>query len=123
MRPRPPRWPTAAARATGKVGVLCVVPGPGLTNTLTNLGEALLDSVPVVCIAGDVANGHHFRPFQVHCLDNATLLRPVTKQVFVVQRADAIPHAVRMAFQLRVRRRTGTGRRRHPVQPAAPARR
>ena len=89
-----------AARATGKAGVLCVVPGPGLTNTLTNLGEALLDSVPVVCIVGDVANGHHFRPFQVHCLDNAALLRPVTKQVFVVQRADAIPHAVRLAFQL-----------------------
>jgi acetolactate synthase-1/2/3 large subunit len=89
-----------AARATGKTGVLCVVPGPGLTNTLTNLGEALLDSVPVVCIAGDIANGRHFRPFQVHSLDNAALLRPVTKQVFVVQRADGIPQAVRMAFQL-----------------------
>jgi acetolactate synthase-1/2/3 large subunit len=88
------------ARATGKPGVLCVVPGPGLTNSLSNLGEALLDSVPVVCIVGDVANGCHFRPFQVHCLDNAALLRPVTKQVFVVQRAEAIPNAVRMAFQL-----------------------
>src|SRR5262249_11706844 len=49
-----------AARATGKAGVLCVVPGPGVSNTLTNLGEALLDSVPVVCIVGDVANGRHF---------------------------------------------------------------
>jgi acetolactate synthase-1/2/3 large subunit len=87
------------ARATGKTGCLCVVPGPGLTNTLTNLGEALLDSVPVVCIAGDVANGAHYRPFQVHCLDNAALLRPVTKQVFRVDRAEAIPHAVRLAFQ------------------------
>jgi acetolactate synthase-1/2/3 large subunit len=87
------------ARATGKTGVVCVVPGPGLTNSLSNLGEALLDSVPVVCIAGDVANGHHFRPFQVHCLDNPALLRPVTKQVFTVHRADAIPQAVRMAFQ------------------------
>src|SRR5437588_5792805 len=73
------------ARATGKPGVLCVVPGPGLTNSLSNLGEALLDSIPVVCIVGDVANGDHFRPFQVHSLDNAALLRPVTKHVFVVQ--------------------------------------
>jgi acetolactate synthase-1/2/3 large subunit len=88
------------ARATGKPGVLCVVPGPGLTNSLSNLGEALLDSIPVVCVVGDVANGNHYRPFQVHCLDNAALLRPVTKQVFVAQRADAIPQAVRMAFQL-----------------------
>jgi acetolactate synthase-1/2/3 large subunit len=88
------------ARATGKPGVLCVVPGPGLNNSLSNLGEALLDSVPVVCIVGDVANGPHFRPFQVHCLDNIALLRPVTKQVFAAQRADGIPLAVRMAFQL-----------------------
>src|SRR5262249_59022605 len=36
------------ARATGKPGVLCVVPGPGVTNALTGIGEALLDSVPLV---------------------------------------------------------------------------
>jgi acetolactate synthase I/II/III large subunit len=88
------------ARATGKPGVVCVVPGPGLTNCLTNLGEALLDSVPIVCIVGDVANGAHHRPFQVHCLDNVALGRPVCKQVFPVQRAADIPNAVRMAFQL-----------------------
>lgn len=88
------------ARATGKPGVLCIVPGPGLTNCLSNLGEALLDSVPIVCIVGDVANGSHHRPFQVHSLDNVALLRPVTKQVFAVQHADGIPQAVRMAFQL-----------------------
>src|SRR6476661_8684327 len=66
----------AYARSTGRPGVLCVVPGPGLTNSLSGLGEALLDSSPVVAIVGDVANGAHARPFQVHCLDNAALLRP-----------------------------------------------
>src|SRR5438477_738756 len=59
------------ARATGKVGVLCVVPGPGLTNSLSNLGEALLDSVPVVCIVGVVANGARNWPFRVHGLNHA----------------------------------------------------
>src|SRR5437879_3175690 len=49
------------ARSTGKPGVLCVVPGPGVTNSLTGLGEALLDSIPLVCIAGDVASGHKYR--------------------------------------------------------------
>src|SRR5262249_33992870 len=44
------------ARATGKPGVLCIVPGPGLTNSLSGLGESLLDSVPVVCVVGDVSN-------------------------------------------------------------------
>src|SRR5262249_59786794 len=56
------------ARSTGKPGVLCIVPGPGLTNSLTGIGEALLDSIPMVCIVGDVANGDKFRPFQVHGL-------------------------------------------------------
>src|SRR5436305_2285909 len=79
------------ARSTGKPGVLCVVPGPGLTNSLSGIGEALLDSVPLVCIVGDVANGAKSRPFQVHCLDQAALLRPVTKQVFAAQHVGEIP--------------------------------
>jgi len=88
------------ARSTGKAGVLCVVPGPGLTNSLSGIGEALLDSVPLVCIVGDVANGSRNRPFQVHCLDQAALLKPVTKQVFAVQNVAEIPQLVRQAFQL-----------------------
>src|SRR5262249_25242756 len=45
------------ARSTGKPGVLCVVPGPGVTNAMSGIGEALLDSIPLVCIVGDVARG------------------------------------------------------------------
>ena len=44
----------ASARVTGEVGVFCVVPGPGLTNALTGIGEALHDSVPIVGIVTDV---------------------------------------------------------------------
>jgi acetolactate synthase-1/2/3 large subunit len=91
-----------AARATGHPGVLCVVPGPGITNALTGLGEALLDSVPVVCIAGDVARGKKYRPFQVHELPNAKLLEPVTKAVIQVCHVGQIPGAVRQAFQTAV---------------------
>src|SRR5260370_25627533 len=46
----------AYARSTGNPGVPCIVPGPGLTNSLTGLGAALLDSIPIVCVVGDVAN-------------------------------------------------------------------
>jgi len=88
------------ARVTGKPGVLCVVPGPGVTNSLSGMGEALLDSIPMVAIVGDVGNGAHEHAFQVHALDHATLLRPVTKQVISVQTAAEIPHRVREAFQL-----------------------
>src|SRR5262249_35897850 len=89
-----------AARATGHPGVLCVVPGPGITNALTGLGEALLDSVPVVCIAGDVARGKKYRPFQGHELPSVDLLKPVCKAVIPAGRVGALPLAVRQAFQL-----------------------
>jgi acetolactate synthase-1/2/3 large subunit len=91
-----------AARATGRPGVLCVVPGPGVTNALSGLGEALLDSVPVVCIACDVARGKKYRSFQVHELPNAALLRPVCKSVIEVCHVGQIPDAVRRAFALAV---------------------
>jgi acetolactate synthase-1/2/3 large subunit len=88
------------ARSTGRPGVLCIVPGPGLTNSLSGLGEALLDSVPVVCIVGDVAHhGNQAHAFQVHDLNQVALLQPVTKRVFAVQQACDIPNAVRQAFQ------------------------
>jgi acetolactate synthase-1/2/3 large subunit len=88
------------ARATGCPGVLCVVPGPGVTNSLSGLGEALLDSVPVVAIVGDVGNGQHAKPFQVHSLNNSALLQPVTKGVFPVRCVAEIPCAIQQAFAL-----------------------
>lgn len=96
-----------AARATGRPGVLCVVPGPGITNALTGMGEALLDSVPLVCIAGDVARGEKYRPFQVHELPNVALLKPVSKAVIEVTHVGQIPGAVRTAFQMAVSNEPG----------------
>ncbi len=86
------------ARSTGRPGVLCVVPGPGVTNSLTGLGEALLDSSPVVAIVGDVANGDKAKPFQVHALNQVELLKPVCKCVYPVQTVGQIAAAVRQAF-------------------------
>lgn len=86
------------ARATGKPGVICVVPGPGLTNALTGIGEALLDSIPMVCIVGDVANSTKAKPFQVHALNQKALLEAVTKCVFEVKHVAEIPQALRQAF-------------------------
>src|ERR1051326_1867612 len=88
------------ARSTGKPGVICIVPGPGVTNALTGIGEAFLDSIPMVCIVCDVAAGEKARPFQVHELPNADLLKPVTKQVFAVSEPAEIPATVRQAFAL-----------------------
>jgi acetolactate synthase-1/2/3 large subunit len=95
------------ARSTGKPGVIAVVPGPGLTNSLTGLGEALLDSVPLVCLVGDVAQGEKYRPFQVHCLDQVALLKPVTKGVFNVTKVSEIPEMIRRAFALAIQGEPG----------------
>ena len=88
------------ARATGRPGVLCVVPGPGITNALTGLGEALLDSVPVVAIVGDVGCGDKAKPFQVHSLNQVDLLKPVCKSVYPVTDVRQIPATIRLAFQM-----------------------
>jgi acetolactate synthase-1/2/3 large subunit len=88
------------ARSTGRPGVLCVVPGPGVTNALTGIGEALLDSIPLVAIVGDVARGDKYKAFQVHELPQAGLLQQVTKGIFEVPKVEEIPSAVRQAFQL-----------------------
>jgi acetolactate synthase-1/2/3 large subunit len=88
------------ARSTGCPGVIAVVPGPGVTNSLTGLGEALLDSVPIVALVGDVGIGDKAHAFQVHSLDQAALLKPVTKGVRCVCRVDDIPCAIQQAFAL-----------------------
>ncbi len=88
------------SRSTGRPGVICIVPGPGLTNALTGIGEALLDSIPMVCVVGDVACGDKYKPFQVHELPQVGLLRQVTKGVFLAQHAAEIADAIRQAFQL-----------------------
>jgi acetolactate synthase-1/2/3 large subunit len=90
----------AAARATGSVGVFSVVPGPGLTNALTGIGEALFDSIPVVGLVTDIDRGPHARNGQVHGLANAAILRPVVKALFEVRHQGEIPQAIFQAFQM-----------------------
>ena len=90
----------AAARVTGEVGVFSVVPGPGLTNAMTGIGEALLDSVPIVGIVTDVKRGPSAPVGQVHSLNNAAILKPVCKAVIEVQHQGQIPGAIHRAFQV-----------------------
>lgn len=88
------------ARSTGKVGVICTVPGPGLTNALTGIGETLLDSVPLVAVVCDVARGEKYHPFQVHELPQVGLLQQITKGVIQINDASEIPNALHQAFCL-----------------------
>jgi acetolactate synthase-1/2/3 large subunit len=89
----------AAARVTGEVGVFSVVPGPGLTNAMTGIGEALLDSVPIVGLITDVTWGAGAPVGQVHSLPNTALVRPIVKAVFEVHHQAEIPGAIHQAFR------------------------
>ena len=89
-----------SARATGGVGVYSVVPGPGLTNAMTGIGEALLDSVPIVGIVTDVDRRPSAPSFQVHSTANAALLRPLCKVVYEVKHQAQIPSMIHDAFRM-----------------------
>ena len=90
----------AAARATGTVGVFAVVPGPGLTNALTGIGEALYDSIPIVGLVTDIDRSPNAKIGQVHGLANAAIMQPVTKAVIEVRHQAEIPQAIFQAFQI-----------------------
>jgi acetolactate synthase-1/2/3 large subunit len=89
----------AAARATGEVGVFCVVPGPGLTNALTGVGEALLDSVPIVGLITDVDRSAGAPIGQVHGLPNDAVIRPLVKVLLAARHHAEIPGLIFHAFR------------------------
>ncbi len=90
----------AAARVTGEVGVFSVVPGPGLTNAMTGIGESLFDSIPVVGIITDIDRSRRAPIGQVHGLANAAIVQPVVKSLIGVRHQAEIPGAIFQAFRV-----------------------
>jgi acetolactate synthase-1/2/3 large subunit len=87
------------ARASGKVGLAMATSGPGATNLVTGIATAMLDSIPMVCITGNVSSKVlGTDAFQEVDITGITL--PVTKHNFLVNKADDIAHAIRYAFQI-----------------------
>jgi acetolactate synthase-1/2/3 large subunit len=87
------------ARVSGKVGVCMVTSGPGATNLITGIADALIDSTPVVCITGQVASGLlGTDAFQESDVVGITM--PVTKWNFQITNPDEIPEAMAKAFYI-----------------------
>jgi acetolactate synthase I/II/III large subunit len=87
------------ARSTGRVGVVLVTSGPGVGNTITGLLDAMSDSIPVLCISGQVAT----RAIGTDAFQEADALgmsRPVTKWNHQLRRAADVAPMVRQALQL-----------------------
>ena len=90
----------ASSRATGRVGVFSVIPGPGMTNCLTGICEALLDSVPIVGLVTDIDRRAGAPAFQVHSTPNAAVLRTICKAVLEVRHPAQIPFVIHDAFRV-----------------------
>lgn len=87
------------ARVSGKVGVCIVTSGPGATNAITGIGDAMLDSTPLVVIAGQVGAALlGTDAFQE--IDLVSLTQPITKWSYQIRRAEDIAWAVARAFYI-----------------------
>jgi acetolactate synthase-1/2/3 large subunit len=94
------------ARATGKPGVVIATSGPGATNLVTGIATAHMDSVPLVCITGNVAQ--HLigtDAFQEANITGITL--PITKHNYFVRNVEDLPRIVKEAFHIATTGRPG----------------
>ncbi|MBV9229207.1 MAG: thiamine pyrophosphate-binding protein [Chloroflexi bacterium] len=99
------------ARATGKPGVVLLHLGPGLTNAMTGIANAALDSIPLVIIAGDIPSYYHGRHAHQEVNQHAEatqweMLRPLAKWSWRVERPESLPRILKRAFHI-----AQTGRR------------
>ena len=85
------------ARSTGKVGVVLVTSGPGATNAVTGLTDALMDSVPVVCLTGQVPT-HLIGNDAFQEADTTGITRPCTKHNYLVKEMDELARIMHEAF-------------------------
>ncbi len=94
------------AHATGRPGVCMVTSGPAATNVVTALADAMLDSVPMVCITGQVALASIGTDAFQEC-DTTGITRSITKHNMLVTKAEDIPQAVKDAFYIATTGRPG----------------
>jgi acetolactate synthase-1/2/3 large subunit len=85
------------ARSTGKVGVVLVTSGPGATNAVTGLTDALMDSIPIVCLTGQVAT-HLIGNDAFQEADTTGITRPCTKHNYLVKNIADLPRILHEAF-------------------------
>ena len=96
----------AYARSTGKVGVVLVTSGPGATNAVTGLVDALMDSIPLICLCGQVPTALIGNDAYQEA-DTTGITRPATKHNYLVRRGQDLAPIVREAFEVAAGGRPG----------------
>ncbi len=94
------------ARSTGKVGVVLVTSGPGATNAVTGLTDALLDSIPIICLTGQVPT-HLIGNDAFQEADTTGITRPCTKHNYLVKKTDDVGRIIHEAFYVAANGRPG----------------
>ena len=94
------------ARSTGRVGVVLVTSGPGATNTVTGLTDAMMDSIPLVCISGQVPT-HMIGNDAFQEADIVGITRPCTKHNYLVKEVEKLAGAIHSAFYIASNGRPG----------------
>ena len=94
------------ARSSGKCGVLLVTSGPGATNAVTGLTDALMDSIPLVCITGQVPT-HLIGSDAFQECDTTGITRHCTKHNYLVKRIEDLPRILHEAFYVATSGRPG----------------
>src|SRR5262250_415910 len=94
------------ARSTGKVGCVLVTSGPGATNAVTGLTDALMDSIPIVCVTGQVPT-HLIGNDAFQECDTVGITRPCTKHNYLVKNVDDLPRVLHEAFYVAASGRPG----------------
>jgi acetolactate synthase I/II/III large subunit len=87
------------ARSTGKVGCVLVTSGPGATNAVTGLTDALMDSIPLVCLTGQVPS-FLIGTDAFQEADTTGITRPCTKHNYLIKSADEISKVIHEAFHV-----------------------
>src|SRR5467141_4942882 len=85
------------ARSTGRVGVVLVTSGPGATNAVTGLTDALMDSIPIVCLTGQVPT-HLIGNDAFQEADTTGITRPCTKHNYLVKAVGDLGRIIHEAF-------------------------
>jgi len=94
------------ARSTGKPGVVLVTSGPGATNTVTGLTDALMDSIPIVCLTGQVPT-HLIGTDAFQEADTTGITRACTKHNYLVKKAEDLADVMHEAFYVAASGRPG----------------
>jgi len=94
------------ARATGRPGVVIATSGPGATNLVTGIATAMMDSVPIVCITGNVAQ-HLIGTDAFQEADIKGITMPITKHSYLVKNVEDLPRIVKEAFHIATTGRPG----------------